>query len=50
MRDAAFLKDAEGMGFEVTPQTGAAVARLVVEALATPEPIVRRMERAAAPD
>ena len=50
MKDAAFLKEAETMGFEVSPQSGEAIAALVAAALATPEEIVRKAERAAAPD
>ena len=50
MKDAAFLKEAETMGFEVSPQTGEAIAALVAAALATPEEIVRKAERAATPD
>jgi tripartite-type tricarboxylate transporter receptor subunit TctC len=50
MADAAFLKEAEGMGFEVVPQTGEAIAALVAASLATPADIVRRAERAATPD
>jgi tripartite-type tricarboxylate transporter receptor subunit TctC len=50
MRDPAFLKEAETMGFEVSPQTGERIAALVAAALATPEAIVRRAERASAPD
>ena len=50
MKDAGFLKEAETMGFEVSPQTGEAVAALVAAALATPEDIVRKAERAATPD
>jgi hypothetical protein len=36
MNDAAFLKEAETMGFEVAPQTGEAIAALVEAAQATP--------------
>jgi tripartite-type tricarboxylate transporter receptor subunit TctC len=50
MTDAAFLKEAETMGFEVSPQTGDAIAALIAAALATPEDIVRKAERAATPD
>ncbi len=50
MRDAAFLKEAETMGFEVSPQTGERIAALVGVALATPEEIVRKAERAVTPD
>jgi tripartite-type tricarboxylate transporter receptor subunit TctC len=50
MRDAAFLKEAETMGFEVSPQTGEAITALVEAALATPAEVVRKAERAAAPD
>jgi tripartite-type tricarboxylate transporter receptor subunit TctC len=50
MKDAAFLKEAQTMGFEVVPQTGEAIAALVAAALATPEHVVRRAERAATPD
>ena len=38
------------MGFEVSPQTGEAIAALVAAALATPEEIVSKAERAATPD
>jgi tripartite-type tricarboxylate transporter receptor subunit TctC len=47
MRDPAFLKEAESMGFEVAPQTGEAIAALVAAALATPKDIVKQAERAA---
>jgi tripartite-type tricarboxylate transporter receptor subunit TctC len=47
MRDPAFLKEAESMGFEVAPQTGEAIAALVASALATPKDIVKQAERAA---
>src|SRR5688572_2102681 len=50
MRDPAFLKEAETMGFEVSPQTGEAIAVQVAAALATPEEIVRKAEKAATPD
>ncbi len=50
MKDAAFLKEAETMGFEVHAQTGEQIAALVAATLATPEDIVRRAERAATPD
>jgi tripartite-type tricarboxylate transporter receptor subunit TctC len=50
MRDAAFLKEAQTMGFEVSPQTGEAIAAQVAAALATPEEIVRKAEKAATPD
>ncbi len=50
MQDPAFLKEAETMGFEVSPQTGEQIAVLVAAALATPEEIVRKSERAANPD
>jgi tripartite-type tricarboxylate transporter receptor subunit TctC len=50
MGDDAFLKEARTMGFEVSPQTGEAIAAQVAAALATPEEIVRKAERAAAPD
>jgi tripartite-type tricarboxylate transporter receptor subunit TctC len=46
VRDAAFLKEAESMGFEVAPQTGEAIAALVAAALATPKDIVKLAERA----
>lgn len=50
MTDAAFLKEAGIMGFEVSPQTGDAIAALIAAALATPEDVVRKAERAATPD
>jgi tripartite-type tricarboxylate transporter receptor subunit TctC len=48
MRDPAFLKDADGLGFEVTPQTGEQVEVLVKAAMATPREIADKAERAAA--
>jgi tripartite-type tricarboxylate transporter receptor subunit TctC len=50
MRDAAFLKEAATMGFEVSPQTGDQITAQVAAALATPEAIVRRAEKAATSD
>jgi tripartite-type tricarboxylate transporter receptor subunit TctC len=50
MKDDAFLKEAQTMGFEVVPQTGEAIAAQVAAALATPEAIVRTAQRAAASD
>jgi tripartite-type tricarboxylate transporter receptor subunit TctC len=47
MKDSAFLKEAEAMGFEVVPQTGERIAERVTAALATPKDIVRLAERAA---
>ena len=46
VQDAAFLKEAEAMGFEVMPQTGEAITGLVAAALATPKDIVKKAERA----
>jgi hypothetical protein len=46
MREPAFLKEAESMGFEVVPQSGERIAALVATALATPKDIVRLAERA----
>ena len=46
LRDAAFRKEAEAMGFEVAPQTGEAITALVEAALETPKDIVRLAERA----
>jgi tripartite-type tricarboxylate transporter receptor subunit TctC len=48
MKDAAFLKEAESMGFEVAAQTGERIAELVAVAVATPPDIVKKAERAAA--
>jgi tripartite-type tricarboxylate transporter receptor subunit TctC len=48
MADPAFLKDAEGLGFEVTPQTGEQVEALVKAAMATPREVADKAERAAA--
>lgn len=47
MKEPAFLKEAENMGFEVTPQTGESITALVAAALATPKDIVKLAERAA---
>jgi tripartite-type tricarboxylate transporter receptor subunit TctC len=46
MREPAFLKEAESMGFEVAPQSGERIASLVTTALATPKDIVKLAERA----
>jgi tripartite-type tricarboxylate transporter receptor subunit TctC len=46
MKDAAFLKEAESMGFEVAAQTGERVTALVAAAVATPPDIVKKAERA----
>jgi tripartite-type tricarboxylate transporter receptor subunit TctC len=48
MRDPAFLKEADGLGFEVTPQTGEEIERRTKEAMATPREIADKAERAAA--
>jgi tripartite-type tricarboxylate transporter receptor subunit TctC len=48
MQDSAFRKEAEGMGFEITPQTGEQIAALVAQAIATPADIVKKAIRAAA--
>lgn len=48
MQDAAFLKEADGLGFEVTPQTGEEIERRVTAAMATPREIADKAERAAA--
>jgi tripartite-type tricarboxylate transporter receptor subunit TctC len=50
MADPAFLKEAEGMGFEVAPQTGEQIFARVVAAVATPTDIVKKAERATAGD
>ena len=47
IKDSAFLKEAEAMGFEVAPQSGGRIAELVAAALATPKDIVKLAERAA---
>jgi tripartite-type tricarboxylate transporter receptor subunit TctC len=41
MRDAAFLREAETMGFEVAAKNGDQIAALVDAALATPKDIVK---------
>jgi hypothetical protein len=46
MKDPAFLKEAETMGFEVAPQSGERIEELVRAALATPKDIVKLAERA----
>jgi len=50
MADAAFLKEAASMGFEVAPKTGEAITALVAEAIATPKDIVKKAERFATPE
>ena len=47
---AELVSDASDMGFEVSPQSGEVITALVAAALATPEEIVRKAERAATPD
>ena len=47
MRDKAFLKEAQTMGFEVSPQNGERIAALIAGALATPPDIVLKAQRAA---
>jgi tripartite-type tricarboxylate transporter receptor subunit TctC len=46
MKDQAFLKEAETMGFEVAPKTGEEIAALVEAAIATPKDVVKRAEAA----
>jgi len=46
MKDPAFLKEAEAMGFEAAPQTGEQIEELVRASLATPKDIVKLAERA----
>jgi tripartite-type tricarboxylate transporter receptor subunit TctC len=46
MKDSAFLKEADAMGFEVAPQSGERIAELVTAALATPKDVVKLAERA----
>jgi hypothetical protein len=48
MKDMAFLKEAESMGFEVAAQTGERISALVALAVATPQDILKKAERAAA--
>ena len=48
MRDTAFLKEADSLGFEVTPLTGEEIERRVKAAMATPREIADKAERAAA--
>jgi tripartite-type tricarboxylate transporter receptor subunit TctC len=44
--DAAFLQEAAAMGFEVMPQSGAQIAALVADVMATPKNIVDEAQRA----
>ncbi len=50
VKDPAFLKEAEAMGFEVVAQTGEQIAARVAETVATPAEIVQKAERAARGD
>ncbi|MEA2905748.1 MAG: hypothetical protein QOI12_3135 [Alphaproteobacteria bacterium] len=45
MKDRAFLKEAETMGYEIAPKTGEQIAALVAEAIATPKDVVKKAER-----
>jgi tripartite-type tricarboxylate transporter receptor subunit TctC len=46
VKDAAFLREAAAMGFEVMPQSGAEIAARVAAAMATPKAIVDEAQRA----
>jgi tripartite-type tricarboxylate transporter receptor subunit TctC len=46
VKDAAFLQEAAAMGFEVMPQSGAQIAALVADVMATPKNIVDEAQRA----
>jgi hypothetical protein len=46
MKDPAFLKEARGMGFEVSPQTGAQIAARVAESMNTPQSIIDEVAQA----
>ena len=46
--DKAFLQEAAGMGFEVAPQTGEAIAQRVAAIMATPKEIVDETQHASA--
>jgi tripartite-type tricarboxylate transporter receptor subunit TctC len=46
VKDAAFLREAAAMGFEVMPQTGDEIAARVAAAMATPKGIVDEAQRA----
>jgi tripartite-type tricarboxylate transporter receptor subunit TctC len=48
MQDPAFLKEADGLGFEVAAQSGEQIERKVKAAMATPREIADKAERAAA--
>jgi hypothetical protein len=48
MRDAAFLSEAQAMGFEVAPKTGEEITALVAAAMATPPEVAKKAERFAA--
>jgi tripartite-type tricarboxylate transporter receptor subunit TctC len=48
VRDPAFRQEAAAMGFEVMPQTGAQIAALVADVMATPANIVDKAQRASA--
>jgi tripartite-type tricarboxylate transporter receptor subunit TctC len=50
MKDPALLKEAEGMSFEIAPQSGERIAALVAGVAATPPEIVARTERMSRPD
>jgi tripartite-type tricarboxylate transporter receptor subunit TctC len=47
VKDAAFLREAAAMGFEVMPQSGDEIAARVAAAMATPKVIVDEAQRAA---
>jgi tripartite-type tricarboxylate transporter receptor subunit TctC len=46
VKDAAFLREAAALGFEVTPQSGEEIAARVAAAMATPKAIVDEAQRA----
>jgi tripartite-type tricarboxylate transporter receptor subunit TctC len=50
MKDPALLKEADGMSFEITPQTGERIAELVANVATTSPEIISRAERMSRPD
>ena len=44
--EVEFRKEAQAMGFELAPQTGARIAALVEAAMATPKEVVEKAQRA----
>jgi hypothetical protein len=46
MKDDAFIKEAKGMGFEVSAQSGTEIAARVAQSMKTPQSIIDEVAQA----